>query len=160
MVKSLTKSRLVSMKDRHTLAVTSRDVEDLFIQICPAGINRRLLVSGLSSNIEIHIWQRLHSYVADDRVRIRHCPWQSGSSSMVRHWVYDPDFPSEPYREPSLYTYRTLLTDVLSTFLRRPRYFSPAVVRLMVNKVTMRSDAQKTNMLDTIWAFTYAKNRF
>ena len=35
-------SRLGSMKDRHTWAVTPRDVEDLFGQICPARINRHL----------------------------------------------------------------------------------------------------------------------
>ena len=45
-------SRLGLMKDRHTRAVTPSDVEDLFVQICPARNNRRLLVSGLSSDIE------------------------------------------------------------------------------------------------------------
>ena len=147
-------SRLGSMKGRHTWAVTPCDVEDLFVQICPARINRRLLVSGLSSDIVTEIRQRLHSYVTDDRLRIRYCPWQSGSSSMERQWVADPDFPSEPYAEPDVDTYRSLLTDVLRTFLRQPRNFSPAVLRLMDNKVTLRSDAQRTNNLDTIWAFT------
>ena len=60
-------SRLGSMKDRHTWAVTPSDVKDLFVQICPARINGRLLVSGLSSDIETEIRQRLHSYVVDDR---------------------------------------------------------------------------------------------
>ena len=45
-------SRLGSMKDRHTWAVTPSDVEDLFVQMCPARVNRRLLVSGVSSDIE------------------------------------------------------------------------------------------------------------
>ena len=66
-------SRLGSMKDRHTWAVTPSDVEDLFVQICPARINKRLLVSGLSSDIETEIRQRLHSYVTDDRLRIGYC---------------------------------------------------------------------------------------
>ena len=57
-------------------------------------------------------------------------------------------------------TYRTVLTDVLRTFLRQPRNFSLAVVRLMDNKVPLRSDAQRTNLLDTIWAFTDAWNLF
>ena len=149
-------SRLGSMKDRHTLAVTPSDVEDLFVQICPARINRRLLVSGLSFDIETEIRQPLHSYVIDDRLRIRYCPWQSGSSSMERHWAADPDFPSEPYAEPDVDTNRSLLTDVLRTFLRQPRNFSPTVLRLMDNKVTLRYDAQRTNNLDTIWASTNA----
>ena len=46
---------LGSMKERFTWAVTPSDVEDLFVQICPARINRRLLVSGLSSDIENEI---------------------------------------------------------------------------------------------------------
>ena len=149
-------SRPGSMKDRHTWAVTPSDVEDLFLQICPARINRRLLVSGLSFDIETEIRQRLHSYVTDDRLRIRYYPWQSGSSTMERHWEADPDFPSDPYSEPDMDTYRTLLTDVLRTFLRQPRNFSPAVLRLLDNKVPLRSDAQRTNILDTIWASTDA----
>ena len=48
-------SRLGSMKDRHTCAVPPSDVEDLFVQVCPLRINRRLLVSGLSSDIETKI---------------------------------------------------------------------------------------------------------
>ena len=92
------------MKDRHTWAVTPSDVEDLFVQICPARINRRLLVSGLSSDIETEIRQRLHSYVIDDRLRIRYCPWQSGTATMERHWEADPDFPSDPYSEPDVDT--------------------------------------------------------
>ena len=44
-------SRLGSMKDRHMWAVTPSDIEDLFVQICFARINKRLLVSGLSSDI-------------------------------------------------------------------------------------------------------------
>ena len=45
-------TQLGSMKNRHTWAVTPSDVEDLFVQICPAKINRRLLVGRLSSDIE------------------------------------------------------------------------------------------------------------
>ena len=72
-------SRLLSMKDRHTWAVTPSDVEDLFVQICYARINRRFLVSGLSSDIDTEIRKCLHSYVTDDRLRIWYCPWQSGT---------------------------------------------------------------------------------
>ena len=75
---------------------------------------------------------------------------------MERHWEADPDFPSDPYSEPDVDTYRTVLTDVLRTFLRQPRNFSPSVIRLMDNKVPLRCDAQRTNILDTIWAFTDA----
>ena len=75
---------------------------------------------------------------------------------MERHWEAEPDFPSDPYSELDVDTYRTVLTDVLRTFLRQPRNFSPAVIRLMDNKVPLRSDAQRTNILDTIWAFTDA----
>ena len=75
-------SRLASMNDRHTGAVTPSDVEDLFVQICPARINRRLLVTGLSYDIETEIQQRLHSYVTDDRVRIRYRPCQSGTATI------------------------------------------------------------------------------
>ena len=131
-------------------------MEDLFVQICPARINRRLLVSGLSYNIETDIRQRLHSYVTDDRLRIRYCPWQSGTSTMERHWEAEPDFPPDPCSEPDVDTYRTVLTDVLRTFLRQPRNFSPAVIRLMDNKIPLRSDAQRTNILDTVWVFTDA----
>ena len=53
-------SRLGSLKDRHTWAVTPNDVEDLFVQICPARTHGRLLISGLSSNTETEIRQRLH----------------------------------------------------------------------------------------------------
>ena len=67
-------SPLGSMKDRHTCAVTPSDVEDFFVQICPARINRCLLVSGLSSDVETEIRQRLHSYVTGDRLRVRYCP--------------------------------------------------------------------------------------
>ena len=149
-------SRLGSMKDRHTWAGTPSDAEDLFVEICPARINRRLLVSGLSSDIETEIRQRLQSYVLGDRLRNRYCPWQSATSSMERHWDADPDFPCDHYSEPDLDTYRTVLTDVLHTFLRQPRNFSPAVIQLMNNKVLLRSDAQRMNILDTIWAFTDA----
>ena len=93
-------SRLGSMKDRHCWAVTPSDVEDLFVQFCPARINGRLLVSGLFSDIETEIRQRLYSYVTDDRLRIQYCPWQSGTSTMERHWEAEPDFPSDPYSEP------------------------------------------------------------
>ena len=79
-------SRLGSMKDGHTWAVTPSDMEDLFVQICGARINRRLLVSGLSSNIETEIQQRLHSYVTDDRPTIRYRPWPSGTSTMGSRW--------------------------------------------------------------------------
>ena len=149
-------SRLGSMKDRHTWAIRPSDMEDLLVQISAARINRRMLVSGLSSDIETEIGQRLHSYVTDDRLRIPYCPWRSGTSTMERHWKVEPDFPSDPYSERDVDTYRTVLTDVLRTFLRQPRNFSPSVIRLMYNKVPLRSDAQRTNILDTIWAFTDA----
>ena len=149
-------SRLGSMKDRHTWAVTLSDVEDLLVQICRARITGRLLVSGLSSDIQTEIRQRLHSYVNDDHLRIRYCPWQSGTSTMDTDWEAEPDFPSTPYSEPDVDTYRTVLTDVLRTFLPQPRSFSPAVIQLMDNKVPLRPDAQRTNILDTIWAFTDA----
>ena len=48
-------SRLSSMKDQHIWAVTPSDLEDLFVQIWSARINRRLLVSGLFSDIENEI---------------------------------------------------------------------------------------------------------
>ena len=86
----------------------------------------------------------------------QYCPWQSGTSTMERHWEADPDFPSDPYSELDVDTYRTVLTDVLRTFLQQPRNFSPAVIRLMDNKVRLRSHAQRTNILDTIWVFTDA----
>ena len=149
-------SRLGSMKDRHTCAVTPSEVEDFFVQICPARINGRLLVSGLSSDIETEIGQRLHSYVTDDRLRIWYCPWQSGTSTMERHWEADPDFPSDPYSKLAVDTCRTVLTDVLRTLLRQSWNFSPAVIRLMDNKFPLRSDAQRTNILDIIWAFNHA----
>ena len=98
----------------------------------------------------------MRSYLTDDRLRIRYCPWQSGTSTMERHWEAEPDFPSDPYSEPDVDTYRVMVTDVLHTFLRRPRNFSPALLRLMDNKVPLRSVAQRTNILDTIWAFTDA----
>ena len=148
-------SRLPSMKDRHTWAVTRSDLEGSFVQICPARINRRL-VSGLSSDIDTEIRQRWHWYATDNRLRIRYGPWQSGTSTMERHWEAKPDFSSDPYSEPDVDTYRTVLTDVLCTFLRQPRNFSSAVVRLMDDKVPLRSDAQRTNILATIWAFTDA----
>ena len=53
-------------------------------------------------------------------------------------------------------TYRTVLTDVLRTFLPQAWTFSPAVIRLMDNKIPLRSDAQRTNILHTMWAFTDA----
>ena len=131
-------------------------MEDLSVQICPSRINRRLLVSGLSSEIEKEIRERLHLYVTHDRLRIRYCPWQSGSSTMERHWAADLDFPSDPYSEPDVDTWRALLNDVFGTFLRQPRNFSLVVLRLMDNKVSLRSYAQRTNILDTISAFTDA----
>ena len=79
---------------------------------------------------------------------------------MERHWEAEPDFPSNPYREPDVDTCRTLLTNVLRTFLRHPRTFSPAVLQLTDHKVPLRSDAQRTNVLDTIGAFTNAWNQF
>ena len=36
-------SRMGSMKERRTWAITLSDVEDLLVQICPARFNRRLL---------------------------------------------------------------------------------------------------------------------
>ena len=132
------------------------NVAHLFVQICPARSNRRLLGSGLSSDIENEIRQRLHPYVIDDRLRIWYCPSKSGTTTMERHWEADPDFLSDPYSDPDVDTYRTVLTDVLRTFLRQPRNFSPSVIRLMDNKVALRCDAQRTNILDTIWAFTDA----
>ena len=149
-------SRLGSMKERHTWAVSPSDVEDLLLLIYPARINGHLLVSGLWFHIETEIRQRLHSYVTDDRLRFGYCPWQSGSSTMERLWEADPDFSSDPYGEPDVDKYRTLLTDVLRTFMWQPRTFSPAVLRVMDNKVPLRSDAQRTNSLDTMWAFTDA----
>ena len=71
---------------------------------------------------------------------------------MERHWEAEPDFPSDPYSEPDVDTYRAVLTDVL----RKPRDFSPAVLPLMDTKVPLLSDAQRTNILDTIWAFADA----
>ena len=150
---------LGSMKDKHTWAVTPSDMQDLIVQICPTSNQKRLLVSGSSSDVETWIRQHLHSYVTDDRLRIRYCPWQSGTSTMERHWEAKPDFPSDPYSEPDVETYRTVLTDVLHTFLRQPLNFSPAVLRLLDNKVPLRSDAQRKNILDTIWALTDAYNR-
>ena len=99
-------------------------------------------------------------YVTDDRLRIWYCPRQVGTSTMDRHWEVEPDFPSDPYSKSDVDTYRTVLTDVLRTFLRQLWNFSPAVIRLMDNKVPLRSDAQRTNILDTIWAFTDAWNPF
>ena len=144
------------MKDRHTWAVTSSGLEDWFVQMCPPRINRCLLVSGLSSDIETEVRQRLRSYATDDRLRIRYRPWQSGTSTMERHWEAEPDFTSDPYSEPDMDTYRTVLTDVLRTFLRWPPNFSLAVIRFLDNKVPLRSDAQRKNILDTIWAFSSA----
>ena len=102
----------------------------------------------------------MHLYFIDDRLRIRYCSWRSGTSTMERHWEADPDFPSDPYRKPDVDTYRSVLTDVLCTFLRQPRNFSLAVIRLMDNKVPLRFDAQRANILDTIWGFTDAYKRF
>ena len=110
-------SRLGYMKDRHTWAVTRSDGEDLFVQICPARTNRRLLVTGLSYDIEPEIRQRLHSYVTDDCLRIPYCPWQSGTTTMERQWEAEPDFSSDPYSEPDVDTYRGVSTYVLRTFL-------------------------------------------
>ena len=62
-----------------------------------------------------------------------------------------PDFLSEPYSEPDLDTYSTFLTDVLRTFL---------LLQLMHNEVTLRSDAQRTDILGSIWAFTDAEKQF
>ena len=107
-----------------------------------------------SDSVEIR--QRVHSYVTDDRLRIRYSAWQSGTSTMQGQWGAETYFPSNPYSEPDVHTYGTVLTDVLRTFLRQPWNFSPDVVRLMDNKVPLRSDAQRTNILDTIWAFTNA----
>ena len=36
---------------------------------------------------------------------------------MERHWEADPDFLSNPCSEPDVDTYRTVLTEVLGTFL-------------------------------------------
>ena len=44
-------SQMESIKDRHTWAVTPSDMEDLLVQSCPARIDRRLLLSGLSSDM-------------------------------------------------------------------------------------------------------------
>ena len=132
-------SRLGSLKDRYTWAVTPSGVEDLFVQICPARMNRRLLVIRLSFDIETEIRQGLHSYVTDDRLRLPYCPWRSGTSTMERHWEADLDFLSDRYGEPDMDTFTTLLTDVLRTFLRQPRKFSPALLRLMDKKVPLRS---------------------
>ena len=101
-------SPLGSMKDRHTWAVTPSDVEDLFVQICASRNNRRLLVSGLSSDVETEIRQRLHLYAIDDRLRIRYCPLKSGTLTMERHWEAAPDFPSDLYSELDVDTYSTV----------------------------------------------------
>ena len=50
-------------------------------------------------------------------------------------------------------TYRTVLTDVSRSFVQQPQNFSPAVIRLMDSKGPLPSNAQRMNMLDTIWAF-------
>ena len=78
-------SPLGSIKILHTWAVTPSNLGDLFVQISPTRMNRRLLVGGLSSDIETEIQQRLHSYVTDDRLRIRYCPWQLITSTMDKH---------------------------------------------------------------------------
>ena len=57
-------------------------------------------------------------------------------------------------------TYRTVLTDVLHTFLQQPGNFSPDVLQLMDNKVPLRSDAQRTYVPDTIRVFTDASKWF
>ena len=72
---------------------------------------------------------------------------------MDRHWEAEPDFWSDPYSEPDVEPYTTVVTDCLRTLLRQPRNFSPARIRLMDNKVPQRSDAQRKNILDTISAF-------
>ena len=79
---------------------------------------------------------------------------------MGRHGEAEPDFLSNPYSEPDVDTYRTLLTDAVQTFLAHPRNLSAAVLRLMDNKVPLWSDAQRTNIVDTIWVFTDAQNWF
>ena len=110
----------------------------------------------LSSDIETKIRQRLHSHLTHDHLRTPYSPWQSGTSAMGRHWEAELDFPFDPYSEPDVDTHRTLWTDVLRTFPRQPRNWSPALLRLLDNKVPLRSDAQRANILDTIWAFTDA----
>ena len=112
----------------------------------PCRINRRLLVTRLSSDIETEIRQRLHSYVTDDGPETRYCPWRRATSTMERHWEAEPDFLSDP----DVDTYRIVLTDVLRIFLQRPRNFSPPALRLMDNKFPLQSDAQRMNPLDTI----------
>ena len=56
-------SRLGSKKYRDTWAVTLSNVGESFVQICPARINRHLLLRGFLSDIETEMRQRLHSYV-------------------------------------------------------------------------------------------------
>ena len=102
----------------------------------------------------------MHSYVTDNSLIIPYCPCQSRSPTMEGHWEADPDFLSDSCSEPDVDTYRTFSNDVLRTFLLQPQSFSPAVLRLMDNKVPLWSDAQRTNMLDTIWALTNEYNRF
>ena len=75
-------SPIGSTKDRHSWAVTPSGMEDLFVQICRARMNKHLLVIGLSSDIETEIRQRLHSCVTDDRLRILYCPCQSGTPTI------------------------------------------------------------------------------
>ena len=75
---------------------------------------------------------------------------------MGRQWDAERDFPSDPYDEPDVDTYGTVLINVLRTFLRQPRIFSPAVIQMMDNKVPLWSDARRTTILDTMWAFTDA----
>ena len=72
----------------------------------------------------------------------------------------DPDLPSDPYAEPDVDTYRGSFTAVLRTLLRQPQNFSPAVLRLMDNKVTLQSDVQRTNNLDTILPLPIHRIRF
>ena len=146
-------SRLGYMKRKHTWAVAITDVEDLFVQISPAAINRRLLVSGVSSAIEAEVRQRLQAYLHDERVLIRYCPWTAVSSKTEQHWIRDPVFPPEPYDEPDTDEYKNLLRGILQSFLHQQKNFVPAVLRLMDNTVPLRSDADKTTNEDTIWTF-------
>ena len=76
--------------------------------------------------------------------------------TMETHWEAEPAFPSAPDSKLDVNTYGTVLTDVLRTFLRQPRNLSPAVLRLMDNKVPLRPDAQLTNILDTVCGFVDA----
>ena len=111
-------SRLSFLKRKHTWAVDQSDVEDLFVQLNHAGINRHLRISVVSEDIKAVIRQRVTQYVNDERLRLRYRPWQNGSSTTQRHWDVHPQLPPKPYAEPDAELYKSVLTNVLRSFLR------------------------------------------